>query len=96
MAPTSTRSHFLEAVHLGAQLGDDADGLVAQGQALPLSDAAPESVHVGRADEGAGGRDRGVIGAGSRDGLVDEADLADPLHHKGSHHPRHRHNLIKI
>jgi hypothetical protein len=62
---------------------------MAERQILAVADAAPQRMDVGCADERTGGLDDGVVGAGLGDGLVEEADLADPLHHEALHHRGH-------
>ena len=75
----------LEALDRGADLMDDADRLVAQGEIVARPDCAIDRVHVGGADEGLGGLDDGVGRAGSGNRFIGESDLANPFHHEGSH-----------
>src|SRR5271156_4919617 len=78
----------LEALDRGADLVNDADRLVTQGEVVARADSAVDRVHVGGADEGLGGFDDGVGRAGSGNRFISESDLANPVHHEGSHRGR--------
>jgi hypothetical protein len=80
---------FLETADGAAEPVDDAHRFVAERDVFPFADCAGDGVGVGGADEGGGGADDGVVRTGLRDGLLHDADLADPLHDKGFHRLGH-------
>ena len=79
MAPAMTRWPSREALHRGAQLLDDADRLVADGQSLRDGVFALQDVNVGAADRGGRHPDQRVQRTDVGDRLVfeDDASLLD-------------------
>jgi hypothetical protein len=75
----------LEEAHQVADLLDDADGFVSEGEVGPLTDRAVGRVHVGGTDECLGGSDECLEWAGFGDGLVHEPHLTNLAHDECTH-----------
>src|ERR1700722_1787925 len=75
----------LEAVDLGADFVDDANGFVPESEVFTGADSAVNGVRVGGVDEGHRGLDDSVVGAGPGNGLVGETDVVETFHYKCLH-----------